>query len=227
MIDRWWDQSYNTTSYTATLSGTHDLVIEYYESGGDNRISFDMNGTLLPVRLLQFNGNLNGGQAELQWKIAPDSNPDYFEIERSHNGQNFQTIGRVEHNRNTSDLFRFTDKAILPGSSYYRLKILDLDGYKTYSPIITLTNHLSKGIAIFPTIVQNKSVFVSSGKSLQNVSIAVFDMTGKKLSNQYFRSITTGQTVLMPLSQTVTPGTYFIEVKTSDERKIKKLLVIE
>ena len=42
VINNWNDQSYTITSYTTSLNGTYNLVIEYYENGGGNRISFNV-----------------------------------------------------------------------------------------------------------------------------------------------------------------------------------------
>ena len=40
VINKWVDQSYASTTYTVSLNGTYNLVLEYYENGGSNRISF-------------------------------------------------------------------------------------------------------------------------------------------------------------------------------------------
>src|ERR1700712_2450875 len=42
VINQFTDQSYNFSIYSATLSGTYNMVIEYYENGGGNRISFSV-----------------------------------------------------------------------------------------------------------------------------------------------------------------------------------------
>jgi hypothetical protein len=47
VINQWADQSYQTTTYTVTLNGTYNLVLEYYENTGDNRISFSVVTTCL------------------------------------------------------------------------------------------------------------------------------------------------------------------------------------
>lgn len=39
VINRWGDQSYTIETYTANLNGSYNIVLEYYESAGDNRIS--------------------------------------------------------------------------------------------------------------------------------------------------------------------------------------------
>lgn len=56
IIDRWWDQSYNSSSQTVNLTGgTYDMVLDFYENGGDNRITFAMQANvILPIRLLSF-----------------------------------------------------------------------------------------------------------------------------------------------------------------------------
>ena len=40
IINRWVDQSYASTTYASSLSGSYDLVLEYYENSGGNRVSF-------------------------------------------------------------------------------------------------------------------------------------------------------------------------------------------
>jgi hypothetical protein len=40
LINRWNDQSYSTVTASAYMNGTYNLVLEYYENTGDNRITF-------------------------------------------------------------------------------------------------------------------------------------------------------------------------------------------
>ena len=40
VINKWNDQGYATTAYNIYLNGNYDMVLEYYENFGDNRISF-------------------------------------------------------------------------------------------------------------------------------------------------------------------------------------------
>jgi hypothetical protein len=42
VINQWSDHSYQTTSYTVSLNGTYNMVLEYYENAGGNRISFSV-----------------------------------------------------------------------------------------------------------------------------------------------------------------------------------------
>ncbi|MBL7702874.1 MAG: hypothetical protein JNM14_11530 [Ferruginibacter sp.] len=42
VINEWNEHSYQTTTVTVNLSGTVNMVLEYYENSGDNRVSFQM-----------------------------------------------------------------------------------------------------------------------------------------------------------------------------------------
>ena len=201
-------------------------MIEYYENGGDNRISFDMAGSLLPVRLLDFTGKAQDRSVELQWNIAPGSNPNYFEIERSHDAQHFTSIAKLDAGSNSTN-FKFTDNRALPGNSYYRLKISDLDGNKTFSGIITVKSKLPTEIIIYPTVVQNNQLFISSGSMLRDLSVTLFDLSGKKISNYHFSLVSAGQTVLIPLDRARGSGIHFVEVRTANERKTKQVMILK
>ena len=39
-INEWHDQSYTTRTYTVSLNGTYNMILEFYENNGANRVSF-------------------------------------------------------------------------------------------------------------------------------------------------------------------------------------------
>jgi hypothetical protein len=45
IINQWWDHAYYTSSATITLNGNYNLVLEFYENGGGNRVSFAVSPT--------------------------------------------------------------------------------------------------------------------------------------------------------------------------------------
>jgi hypothetical protein len=103
-------------------------------------------GTTLPVSWLSFEGNKTQEGIELIWKTASEKNNDYFEVERSFNMEQWETIGRVKGKgtTNTTSQYNFEDKeAILTANIenypvvYYRLKQVDYDGSTDYSTAIS------------------------------------------------------------------------------------------
>ncbi|UII21496.1 T9SS type A sorting domain-containing protein [Fulvivirga ligni] len=93
--------------------------------------------TVLPVELVNFKASLTDQLSVLlEWQTASEINNDYFAVERSGNGMNWVTLGKVKGAGNSSEVLRYTFKDQNPiGKAYYRLKQTDMDGQFNYSSI--------------------------------------------------------------------------------------------
>jgi hypothetical protein len=92
----------------------------------------------LPVELLYFKGNAISTTNHLYWSTASELNSDYFLIEKSFDGIDWDLVGSVNASGNSSQTVNYslTDNDVRFGISYYRLKQFDFDGvYRTYEPI--------------------------------------------------------------------------------------------
>lgn len=94
----------------------------------------------LPLELLSFTGEHINSINMLQWTIATDTQVDYFDIERSSDGINFDAIGTVQPKNNfvAQNDFAFSDDNPFNGINYYRLKVA---GGHDYSDIIAIDNN--------------------------------------------------------------------------------------
>ncbi len=95
----------------------------------------------LPVTLVKFTAQAAKGGIELNWATASEINNDYFAIEQSQNGHNFEQIGKVTGagNSNTRINYTYLDAAAPQGTIYYRLKQVDYNGKFEYSNIVAVT----------------------------------------------------------------------------------------
>ena len=92
---------------------------------------------MLPVELASFKAKKRNNTVSLDWVTASEINNDYFEIQRSENGSDFETIGMV-HGNGTIDYYfyySFIDEKPFDELNYYRLKQVDYDGNFEYSDI--------------------------------------------------------------------------------------------
>ena len=127
----------------------------YNNSGGLNRFVFDnitVKGlSILPVSFTAFNGILNhNNSVTLNWQTGGIENLDYFEIERSADGSSFSSIEKVYVHDISAATFTYTDAHLPagPGSMYYRIKSVELNGAKVYSDIVKLTASSDTNITI-------------------------------------------------------------------------------
>jgi len=132
--------------YSATAEGTYALTVTNSD-GCSATATTEVSCGALPVRLISFSGQAFESAIQLQWEAVDASNFSYFEIERSSNTKSFEAIGSVyyEHQKQSYSLL---DSLPLLGMNYYRLKMVDLDGSKGYSKVISLKNtHQTSGYA--------------------------------------------------------------------------------
>ncbi len=92
----------------------------------------------LPVELMNFDALIVNDNTQIDWKTASEINNDYFTIERSADGEYFESIGTVAGVGNTTNLstYQFIDESPFSGTSFYRLRQTDYDGqFKVYDPV--------------------------------------------------------------------------------------------
>lgn len=99
------------------------------------------NNVTLPVSLLTFDGRQVNNTNVLDWSTSAEQNSKEFEIEKSSDGTNFYSIGRVLAAGNSSSVrnYSFTDKQVNE-FNYYRLKMIDIDRRSVVSRTILLKN---------------------------------------------------------------------------------------
>lgn len=97
----------------------------------------------LPVKWLSFTGTAVKGVVELNWSTASELDNRNFTIQRSADGNHFQSIGTVEGKGTTTAVsyYAFTDQQPLKGIAYYRIKQTDINGKFSYSSVIRISNN--------------------------------------------------------------------------------------
>ncbi|WP_162052770.1 T9SS type A sorting domain-containing protein [Pontibacter pamirensis] len=137
---------------------------------------------VLPVELARFTAKASGSVVQLQWLTASEMQNDYFSVERSSDGQAFESIGRVAGHGTTTigAAYSFADNHPLVGILYYRLKQVDEDGSHAYSAVVAVTRAAGLKVAkVYPTITTDKlQVSIEQTGVMQQV--LVLDMLGKQ-----------------------------------------------
>src|SRR5690606_23001154 len=105
----------------------------------------------LPVEIIEFNAEPKVTSVLVSWVTNSEINNDYFLVERSDDGINFNYITRVEGAGNSTQQIRyeFNDITPLQGTSYYRLKQVDFNVTSNYTNIRKVEFD-NKSFVIFP-----------------------------------------------------------------------------
>jgi endoglucanase len=177
----------------------------------------------LPVTLLVFNANISSDKTViLKWETTSEKNNDFFVVEKSNNGKDFQRIGVVKGSVNSSlvNSYNFVDMQPSEGTNYYRLKQVDLDGSISYSEVINIENNSSNGITIFPNPSNNViTINLTSGNISQ---IQIYDLLGKLIySNNILNS---GSNEVSIDVSYFNSGCYFIHLITDKNKWQEKFI---
>jgi len=100
----------------------------------------------------------------IKWSTASEIQNDYFEIQRSRAGQDFETIATVNGagDSNTVLNYSFTDESATEGSYYYRLKQVDFDGdFEIFDTKKIKLSQLSGSLTVYPNPVTNGSLKIN------------------------------------------------------------------
>jgi hypothetical protein len=144
------------------------------------------NGGPLPVKLLSFEGSLQGKQqVSLKWITLIEENHSHFIIQRSNNGQHFSDIGRVEAmvQDNGRRNYTFVDEHPFEGNNsqpivWYRLKIVDKNGGALFSKIVQVQMPF-QGLRISPNPTRDWVTIVGNSTNVLNYTLQVASMNGQ------------------------------------------------
>lgn len=174
----------------------------------------------LPVTLKSFTGLDTENGKQLFWSTSSELNNKGFEIERSENGESFETIAFVKGAINSQRLmkYHFIDAQAHAPQNYYRLKQIDLDGKSSYSKTIKITQANDEH-AISPNPFTN-NISIISNNSNKTIKADVIDITGKvKISMQ---GEVNGNLEID--TQHLSKGVYFIRIQDGENTQTKRII---
>ena len=180
-------------------------IADYY----NNRIRLVTGGFVgcspLPLKLLSFTVKNKGSYNLLQWQTASGTGNKSFEIERSRDAQNFETIGIV--NAGQADSYSYPDNDPIDGTNYYRLKRSGPDNLFTYSEIATITNRNTGNPVLYPDPVRDVCI-IKGISARSSYTIYVTDMAGRRIKSQFLQH----QSTVSLDTKSWVPGIYLVTI---------------
>lgn len=232
VIDRWVLQTYTTVTTSAIpLNGTYDMVLEYYENTGLNRVSFAMQTLMiLPVTLDFFNAQELESSNRLSWKPSIENGVRFFEVQKSKNGTEFETAGIVYVNTGQwANGFEFNDTGLSSGITYYRLRIVDQYNAESFSKVVNIRRkENNNSIKLYPTEVTGNKVFLKSREHLTNAYITIHDLYGRTMSVQNLGTVKANQEVSVAINiRTMPRGIYTVRLSaaTTDQVFTSRIMI--
>ena len=182
----------------------------------------------LPVNLLSFQGNLNkNNKVTLNWTVADNETVNYFEIEKSLNGRDFEAVGTVfASEKRGTEKYMFYETVTNNDKVFYRLKMIDKENDIDYSRVLVfmLKSINTTDIKVIGNPVKDKLTFTYTSYETKAVDVKVFDMSGRLVMNNKVNSYEGSNTISLPLNSTLKTGMYVVEVSNGVDVKTAKFI---
>ena len=174
----------------------------------------------LPVTLTSFTAQKESTTTFLNWSTTSETNSDRFEVQRSQNGKNWEKIGTVASNGESTALrnYSFTDPKPVTGENLYRLRMVDKDETFAYSRIRSITFGEVSDLSVYPN---PSSDFINIRDYADVKEISILDLKG----NTVYQSDTlqTGEVDVRDLL----PGIYSVQIsRINGVQSAQKIVVL-
>ena len=164
------------------------IWIRVWDYSNDEVGTFKIRATTpisLPIELLSFNGISKSGYNSLRWSTSSEIDNDYFSIEKTIDGNNFNVVGVINSSGNSQLLnnYELKDFSIEKVINYYRLKQTDISGNYKYSDLISIDNSQES----MPTLIKVVNMLGQEVDEYTN-GIYLFYYDDGSIVKQYFKN---------------------------------------
>ena len=187
-----------TGSVTTTGGVTSNSV-----SAFNNNFTIGSTAFLLPLNLISFTGAKASSYNRLSWVMGNELNALQYELQRSDDAINFNTINRQNpKNYGGTVAYSYDDVAAIKGKVYYRLHYTDNGGQSKYSSIVVIAASQS----------DNKDFYVIKNPVSDKIDIYAGDQI--KGAYNYTLANNAGQIVQTGVLDIKTQGVYTIKLQS-------------
>jgi len=173
----------------------------------------------LPLKFISYNIISNAVRNleksfENIWQTTNEVNVNHFEIQRSINGKDFTTIGKVNANNKNYNQYSFTNELTSNEKQetfFYRIAAIDNDGKIQYSETkkLSTTNYKLSTINIYPNPAKD-AINITCSNAKQIIITDYLGRTQKELTVNIEKQIVD--------IRTLASGTYFLKVIYNNQK---------
>ena len=233
-----WENNINTVATTGTCVGASagTVATTTPELSSYSPFTFgSLTGTNpLPIELLSFTALPCENYVCLNWSTATETNNDYFTIEKTKDGNNYDFVSKINGAGNSVSQLNYSsiDSKPFQGISYYHVKQTDFNGVSTTSNIVSVNFILNTdfSFSIFPNpgSADNINLEINATEGKQFL-FQIYDVAGREIFSKMITVQNNGQNIysMYPsLNSTVlTSGFYLIKATFGESVYCNKLIV--
>lgn len=207
------------------------LTVEDFVVGGTpngSLFSLWICAAILPTEWMSFDATVNAATrgVDLHWTTATEINNDFFTVERSAGGDQWDEIGNLDAVGNSEQAtdYRLTDASPLAGLSRYRIRQTSLDGNSSYSEVREVTLAQGAQVSVYPNPVHDQLTVTLAG--IDHGGDAGLEITLRNALGQKLQAPQTSTASGFTLNTSaLATGVYILEVRTAQGTFVERFTV--
>ncbi|MEO8111749.1 MAG: Calx-beta domain-containing protein [Ginsengibacter sp.] len=195
-----------------------DFTLSYTFNTGFSGFGAGLISSTLPLTLLDFNGAVQNASVLLKWKTENEKNINYYEVQHSFNGRDYEFLGNVKSLGESSLENNYSTLDARAGAiNYYRLKIVDKNGSSAFSKIISVNMPGARQkIYVLNNPFKNDINLRLVNQPKGQVNLKLYNTAGSLIAAKNFQAGSNFIQFDLP-SNTLSKGIYLLEANVDGE----------
>jgi hypothetical protein len=216
------------TSLGGSISGTS--IVNSSNIGATSSLFLTMasDALILPVTLSALNARQQADGILLKWTVFTETGIDRYVIERSTDGQHYETKDSLTAKDDGSlpVAYNWLDRQPGAGSNIYRIKVVGHNDDVTYSDAVRVTLTSRPGILVYPNPARGNAV----GLRLENVEkgtyqVIIHNQLGQPVYSKTIDHAGGAAEITLQPDHLLTPGVYRLQLKGTRLSSTVSLLI--
>ncbi|MCW3084294.1 MAG: hypothetical protein JWP12_1660 [Bacteroidetes bacterium] len=185
------------------------------------------NTSPLPIELISFTGVCANGNLGIKWSTATETNNNYFTIEKSIDGIEFEAAATINGAGNSSSVinYSYTDTNPFNGT-YYRLAQTDFNGNSKKSGVIYVAacDDPNAGMNVFSQGANDFTIQIDAAVA-ENYTVTIYNMMGQVVASKSMY-VDAGIFKTKMTLENMDDAMYFVNISNGTTKKLTKKIVI-
>lgn len=217
-------QSRITPGFTTSTPTTYMIYLDGHRFDRGS-YQFQLIDNALPVEYVSFSGRVEGKKNNLHWTVATEINTWQYEVQRSANGVEWETIATLpatgtEHSEESYTVY---DSAPLP-LAYYRVRGIDMDGFISLSNTISLAREgADTKIIVSPNPTLGILNVRLEGNEKKNGKLTLLNALGQTLHSVPIADFGLSDQITVDLAD-LPQGIYYLSYENGRQRLTRRVV---
>lgn len=184
------------------------------------------NASILPLQIINLTVSYQAPVANLKWDVVNEIQTNYYEVQMSTNGVDFNYVARVtaKNAGNTNYTYPHSLNSQTANVFYYRIKQVDKDGKFYYTQVVMIKVTKPTQINVSPNPFVSFININYNSLVKERIQISIVTADGKTVATKQADVINGSNALQLTALDNLSVGVYFLRLQSSTGMQVVKII---